>query len=127
MARVKSKGNKTTELKLIKIFRLNKITGWRRNFKLIGTPDFVFPKSRLTVFVDGCFWHGHPVKCRVPRGNRSYWMDKINANKARDKKVNKALRRLGWSVLRIWEHEVGKPSTAEKIKRHLANNEQMGG
>jgi hypothetical protein len=58
MAAVRSKGNKTTELKLISIFRVNGIVGWRRNKKITGSPDFVFRKKRIALFVDGCFWHG---------------------------------------------------------------------
>jgi DNA mismatch endonuclease Vsr len=60
MSRIRSAGNKGTELRLVQIFRTNSITGWRRGSKLPGKPDFVFPKQRLAVFVDGCFWHGCP-------------------------------------------------------------------
>src|SRR5262245_4474504 len=59
MSRVRSKGNATTELKLLKLLRLARLQGWRRNFRLLGNPDFVFPRQKLAVFVDGCFWHGH--------------------------------------------------------------------
>jgi len=69
-------------------------------------PDFVFPKSKLAVFVDGCFWHGCPRHFIRPRGNAAFWRKKIAANKARDRLVNRTLRRQGWKVLRIWEHEL---------------------
>ena len=59
MRQVKSKKNKSTELRLIEIFKQNGITGWRRNYPVKGHPDFVFPKKKIAVFVDGCFWHGH--------------------------------------------------------------------
>jgi DNA mismatch endonuclease (patch repair protein) len=65
MAAVKSTNNKNTELKLISIFRTNKIIGWRRAQRLPGNPDFVFHRERLAVFVDGCFWHGCKRHCRI--------------------------------------------------------------
>jgi DNA mismatch endonuclease (patch repair protein) len=58
MSLIRGHGNKDTELRLIKIFRLFGIIGWRRKQKLFGKPDFVFRKQRVVVFVDGCFWHG---------------------------------------------------------------------
>jgi DNA mismatch endonuclease (patch repair protein) len=106
MAAIKSKGNKDTELKLILIFRANEISGWRRNQRIFGKPDFVFRRERLAVFVDGCFWHGCKQHCRMPRDNRKYWREKILRNQKRDRLVTKTLRRTGWRVLRIWEHEL---------------------
>jgi DNA mismatch endonuclease (patch repair protein) len=106
MAAVKSKGNQTTEIKLARILRKNKISGWRRNFPLFGNPDFVFPKHRLAIFVDGCFWHGCLKHCRKPSGNRKYWHEKISRNKKRDRLVTTTLRRKRWQVLRVWEHEL---------------------
>lgn len=65
MAAIKGKNNKSTEIALIKLFRINKITGWRRHIaRLPGTPDFVFLKHKIAIFVDGCFWHNCP-KCIV--------------------------------------------------------------
>ena len=59
MSRVRGKGNATTELKLLALLRLARLQGWRRNFPLLGNPDFVFPRQKLAVFVYGRFWHGH--------------------------------------------------------------------
>ena len=73
---------------------------------MFGNPDFVFPKRKLSVFVDGCFWHGCPRHFIRPRGNAAFWRRKIAANRARDRIVNRTLRRQGWEVLRIWEHEL---------------------
>jgi len=70
MAQVKSVGNKSTEKMLVTVLRNSKIVGWRRHYPIIGKPDFAFPRKKVAVFVDGCFWHGHPFKCRVPRANR---------------------------------------------------------
>lgn len=106
MAAIRSTGNKATELRLIQVFRAHRITGWRRGSKLPGKPDFVFPKLKTAVFVDGCFWHGCPRHGTQPTTHAQFWRDKIAANKARDRRVNSALRKRGWRVLRVWEHEL---------------------
>lgn len=117
MAKVKARGNKSTELKLIKIFQEYSIKGWRRNYPLIGKPDFVFPKPRLAIFVDGCFWHGCQEHCRVPESNRDYWVAKINRNKKRDRLISKELRRKNWNVIRVWEHELKKNIYKNKLRK----------
>ena len=108
MRAVKSRGNKSTELKLIEIFKAEKIIGWRRNYKLLGKPDFVFPKQRLAIFLDGCFWHGHDCRNTKPADNADYWRVKIERNKQRDELVSKTLSEKGWTVLRIWECQITK-------------------
>jgi DNA mismatch endonuclease, patch repair protein len=75
---------------------------------LPGTPDFAFPKQRLAVFVDGCFWHGCPKHATFPATRRKFWLSKFADNKARDGRVNLELRLLGWRVIRIWEHDLTK-------------------
>lgn len=72
MRQVKSKKNKSTELRLIEIFKENGITGWRRNYPVKGHPDFVFPKKKIAVFVDGCFWHGHDCRNTRPADHQEY-------------------------------------------------------
>lgn len=106
MSLIRSHGNKATELRLIGIFRANGITGWRRHQPVFGKPDFVFRKQRVAVFVDGCFWHSCPKHSTKPKCNRVFWERKLTANKARDRLVNRCLRRNGWKVVRIWEHEL---------------------
>jgi len=126
MAAIKSKGNRDTELKLISIFRANRITGWRRNQKLTGKPDFIFRSERLALFVDGCFWHGCPKHGRQPNSNSNYWLLKLRRNKARDKKVSLNLRKSGWRVLRLWEHDLArKTGLVEKIKSSLHNSKRL--
>lgn len=120
MAQVKSTGNQSTEKNLLATFREHGITGWRRLYPLFGKPDFTFPKARVVVFVDGCFWHGHPHKCRVPRANRSYWLKKIARNVERDRLVNRTLEKRGWKVIRIWEDSVRKPSLVAKLRKALS-------
>ena len=79
---------------------------YRLNFKLPGKPDIVFPRSRVAVFVDGCFWHACPIHSTRPATNAKFWRKKIESNIRRDKEVNRQLEELGWSVIRIWEHEI---------------------
>jgi DNA mismatch endonuclease, patch repair protein len=116
MSRIRSHGNKDTEVALAKLFRRNKITGWRRNQKIFGKPDFIFRQMRLALFVDGCFWHGCPKHGTKPKGNAAFWRRKFSRNIARDRLVTRTLRATGWRVLRIWEHEL-----ARKNEVHLLN------
>ena len=120
MAAIRSKGNKDTELKLASILRAHGIKGWRRHRPVPGKPDFIFPRQRLAVFVDGCFWHGCSKHGRKPHSNQHYWLAKMRRNKSRDRKVNHLLRNRGWNVLRLWEHElVPATNAAERIKSSL--------
>ena len=109
MALIKSAGNKSTELRLIKFFREYGITGWRRKSRILGNPDFVFSKWRVVVFVDGCFWHGCPKHSAHITKSGSFWVEKIQKNQQRDKYVKKQLKIRNWQVLRIWEHELKAP------------------
>jgi DNA mismatch endonuclease, patch repair protein len=116
MRQVKSNRNKSTELKLISFFKSYSIKGWRRNINLYGKPDFVFPKTRTVIFVDGCFWHGHDCRNTKPKDNAEYWTLKIIRNKKRDKDVSKKLTKLGWKVIRIWECELKRTG---RLIKHL--------
>src|SRR5699024_6250961 len=80
MKKVHSSGNKSTELKLIKLMRENGITGWRRNYKVKGHPDFVFLSKKIAIFVDGCFWHGHDCRNTKPSSHSDYWQKKRERN-----------------------------------------------
>lgn len=83
---------------------------FRKNWSLrLGalrtTPDVVFTRHRLAVYVDGCFWHSCPQHRTSPKANRDYWEPKLKRNRERDREVTDALRAAGWAVLRFWEHE----------------------
>lgn len=121
MAKVKGRGNLSTELRLVAMLRLAEITGWRRHGDLPGKPDFVFYRSRTVVFVDGDFWHGNP-KEKAPQTNIEFWRQKIEANKRRDRKVNRLLRARGWTVVRVWENDLRKKPhlIMRKLQRALA-------
>jgi DNA mismatch endonuclease, patch repair protein len=110
MSRIRGRGNKETELVLAKLFRTERIVGWRRHTALLGKPDFTFTKERLVVFVDGCFWHRCPKHSNLPVNNAVFWAKKLSGNQTRDRLVTLALRKKGWHVIRIWEHELRKPS-----------------
>lgn len=94
------------ELKLRKALHregLRYVVGDKR---LPGSPDVVFPKHRVALFVHGCFWHGHECRQgRPPSTNESFWLPKIAANRSRDLRKSERLKELGWRVLTVWECE----------------------
>ena len=76
--------------------------------------DLVFRKHNLVVFIDGCFWHGCPWHYKTPKTRSEWWDAKTEKNRTRDKRKTKQLRKLGWKVIRIWEHTEPEKA-AEKI------------
>jgi DNA mismatch endonuclease, patch repair protein len=104
MSRVRSRGNKSTEGKMVELLRRHGITGWRRHVRMIGNPDFIWKRARMALFIDGCFWHGHHCgRNLTPKTNSDYWERKIMKNRIRDREVRRALRKAEWTVVRIWE------------------------
>ena len=67
--------------------------------------DVVFPRARVAVYVDGCFWHSCPIHATSPKANADWWRNKLEANRRRDHDTDIRLREAGWTVLRVWEHE----------------------
>ena len=123
MAAIRGTKNKTTELNLAKILKREGITGWRRHKQgAYGTPDFLFQKSNLVLFTDGCFWHGCKKHCIMPKTNKAYWKLKIRRNKNRDLAVNAHYRAIGWKILRFWEHDIKKHPVLiiQKLKKKLS-------
>src|SRR5690348_9494691 len=98
MSHVRGRDNKATEFAMLSVLRRNRITGWRRQPALFGKPDFIFPKERVAVFVDGCFWHSCPIHSSRPAMNRPFWDKKLARNRDRDKLVARTLKRQGWKV-----------------------------
>ena len=120
MSRIRGSGNRDTELRMIEAFRKARIAGWRRNASVFGRPDFIFPKHRLAVFVDGCFWHRH-TGCKfsdTPKSRLDFWLRKFSLNVARDRLVTRTLRNTGWRVLRIWECDLS-PRRRNRIIRKV--------
>lgn len=106
-----SVGTRDTEPELTLRKRLHAL-GYRYRVNsrtLPGKPDIVFPRLRKTIFVHGCFWHGHRCRWgRLPKSRIDYWQPKIAANGQRDRRVAAALRRRGWRVLTVWQCEIRK-------------------
>lgn len=140
MSRIRGKGNKSTELALVAAFRKAGIKGWRRHLvirltltarcgtlaehrasALVVKPDFVFRRERVAVFVDGCFWHRCPHHSRLPGNNRKFWAQKLSRNVERDRLANRELRKAGWRVVRVWEHDLARDTeaTAALMRRSL--------
>lgn len=121
MRKVRSNGNKSTELRLITFLKKYKISGWRRFYNVKGHPDFVFLEKRIAIFVDGCFWHGHNCRNLTPRNNKEYWKKKISRNISHDREISKLFKNRGWSVIRIWECELKKKNIDKTMKKILRN------
>lgn len=104
MSRIRSNNTKPETLLRYRLRRL----GFSYQPKLYGRPDFVNIRTKTVIFVDGCFWHKCPKCYKEPAVRKKFWTEKIIQNKKRDNKVNKNLRKEGWTVIRIWEHDVRK-------------------
>lgn len=119
MARVKSRGNISTEQAIVFILKANALCGWRRHYHIIGTPDFCWPKAKVALFVDGCFWHGCPRCHKLPKTNKRFWRQKVKYNQTHDRKVNCQLRKDGWTVIRIWGCQIMESRTLMRIKKAI--------
>ena len=124
MALIRSRGNKSTELRLLALLRSAGVTGWRRHLKLPGKPDFTFPKLKVAVFLDGDFWHGNPATYRPPKSNIGFWKRKIAYNRENDQRINLLLQRIGWKVIRFWESDLQKEpdKVLLRLRKHLAKS-----
>jgi DNA mismatch endonuclease (patch repair protein) len=114
MAAIKGKHNLSTDIQFRMALVRAGVKGWLTHPNLPGKPDVYFPKSKLAVFLDGCFWHGCKRCGHIPKTNSLFWATKIERNKARDRKNARLLRKQGIHVVRAWEHSL-------KNKRHLIN------
>ena len=100
---------------------------YRRNYKnLPGRPDIVFIKNKLAIFLDGDFWHGYNFKLNSHRLPKKYWLQKIQNNIARDKKINRELKKQGWQVVRAWEHDI-KASPKKVLLKILKGLDRIQG
>jgi DNA mismatch endonuclease (patch repair protein) len=121
MALVRSKGNRSTEWRFRSALVRNEIRGWLMHpADVPGLPDFVFSDDKIAVFIDGCFWHRCP-SCRrtTPATNRDYWMKKLMLNAARARHIERQLRRRGFRVMRVWEHELRSTEMVRDVVRRL--------
>ncbi len=115
MSKIKSKNTKAEILLRKELWRMG-IRGYRIHYNLPGRPDIVFTTVKLAVFIDGDFWHGYLWKKGGKIPEKPYWKGKITSNIARDKRVNIELRKRGWKVTRVWEHEVMKNPQMAALK-----------
>ena len=94
---------------------------FRKDYRPIAalrcTLDIAFPAKRVGIFVDGCFWHGCPVHFSCPKRNAKWWAEKIGANINRDSAQAKALRKNGWCVIRLWEHDLTPKQLSKAVRR----------
>lgn len=126
MRAVRSTGNASTELRVMTLLREQGLSGWRRHLPLPGRPDFAWPKLKVALFVDGCFWHACPYcKRPMPVSNAAYWEAKVARNVSRDRRVRRELRGRGWIVLRIWEHSLVRPARALARVRSLVARDHL--
>ena len=122
MSRIRSRDT-GIEKKTAQLLRKNKMH-YRRFPKLFGSPDFIVEK-KILVFCDGDFWHGYQY-AKKKKPPKKFWRDKIERNMERDRKVTRRLRTDGWSVVRLWEHDIERNpgSCLRRIKTILCNGKK---
>lgn len=118
MAKVRQKGTGAEMALRRELYRCG--LRYRVDYVVLKKPrriaDVAFPGLKIAIFVDGCFWHGCPEHASWPKQNAEFWRQKIEANRQRDRDTNERLSRVGWTVLRFWQHD--SPSEAgESVKR----------
>jgi DNA mismatch endonuclease (patch repair protein) len=121
MARVRQRGTEPEQVVASLLRRLG--FGYRRHVRLLaGAPDFSNQKRKWAIFVQGCFWHHHTncPRATVPKANEAFWREKFAANRRRDARALRALRRVGFRVVVIWECETREPAKLrERLERAL--------
>lgn len=124
MGRIPGGDNRSTERRVAALLRARGVSGWTiRPRDVYGNPDIFFPQRRIALFLDGCFWHGCGRCCHIPKNNRAFWRKKIGANKQRDSQVNRRLRKVGITVVRLWEHDIERRShRLDSVLAHLATD-----
>lgn len=98
--------NTSPELIVFKELKKMKIHFQRHYKKVIGSPDIACPSRKIAIFIEGDFWHGFRYPAWKRRLKASFWRKKIERNRKRDRLYHVKLRRMGWKVLRIWEHQL---------------------
>lgn len=116
------------EVRLAQEFKTLQIA-FKMHVRVLGEkriqPDFVFPKHRVAIFLDGCFWHGCPDHGSLPKANRRWWKDKLTQNHQRDLNCIRVLRAHGWVARRFWTHDNPQQIAARvvRILKHRAREE----
>ncbi len=117
MSRIRAK-NTTPERSLRKALRKIGLKHFKlHDQRLPGRPDISFPKHKLAVFVNGCYWHRCPFcKPSLPKSHLKFWREKFRKNKARDKKKLSLLKKLGWKSIVVWECKIRKEAINIALK-----------
>jgi DNA mismatch endonuclease (patch repair protein) len=118
MSRIRSKWTK--QEKLVHNYLKGKKIKHVMHPKIEGSPDVILPDKKIAIFLHGCFWHKCPIHYREPKSKRKYWLPKIEKNVIRDKKNIRLIRKHGWRVVRIWEHQINK--NPEKLIDRIIKN-----
>lgn len=118
MSRIRSKNTKAESI-VFKELRKQGIYFQKHYKRVSGCPDIALPRKKIAVFIDGDFWHGYQFSKLKRRLPKKYWLGKIERNVKRDKKNRSKLKKEGWKILRVWEHEMQK-HFSETISKIIA-------
>lgn len=119
MSRIRSSGTKP-EAQTLRVFRAILGHRWRietHNPGILGQPDLFLPSLSLVVFVDGCFYHSCPLHGHIPKTRKRYWKPKLERTAKRDRRYRAKLRMQGYSVWRLWEHDLKRSCNEQLLKR----------
>ena len=119
MRKITSKNTKFEQLFFNKLLEENVAGLCFHPSSIFGKPDIILKETKVAIFLDSCFWHGCSEHFRMPKSNKDYWKDKISKNRRRDELVNKTLMKNGWTVLRIWEHEISDETKSKNVIKKI--------
>lgn len=121
MSSIRGKNNKSTELKLRMALVKAGVKGWSLHPpNVLGKPDIFFPRKKLAIFVDGCFWHGCKSCGHIPKTRSVFWKAKFDRNQARARFIKLNLRHQSIKVIRVWEHTLNKTTEIKKLVKNIS-------
>lgn len=121
MSKIRGTGNRSTEMVVQAALEQRGLPGWEKHAPDVdGRPDFLYRRLKVAIFVDGCFWHGCTTCLRTPKTRKKFWLSKIERNKYRDSVTRRGLRRQGYRVLRVWEHQAKSSEWLRSLARLLS-------
>jgi DNA mismatch endonuclease (patch repair protein) len=121
MSRVRGDVDTLLERRLASKLRTLRVRGSRRRCQVhAGRPDFCFHAAKVAVFVDGCFWHWCPIHFKLPKTRTAFWRKKLSDNRTRDRRQTQQLRAEGWTVIRVWNHDLRTIASAERAAERIA-------
>lgn len=120
MSKIRGKDTKI-EMAVFKELRKRRIYFKKYYRTECGSPDIALPRKKIAIFIDGDFWHGYRFAQRRETLPKKYWVGKIEANMKRDKRQRACLKKAGWKVLRVWEHDICKKERFNKTMDRIAS------